>query len=244
MSNIYSTTKNKQGFTLVELSIVLVIIGLLIGGILVGQSLIRSTEMKRFVSEINQLTILAGNFKERFRYLPGDLRGSDYFATGCAGNYCDGNQNGGVLASIEGNNFWLHLQLANMLEFKGHGAIYSDDSESVGWGSFANSMKQLNAYYTVLGPESYLRAYGSVDNNYFTVGDYNVASFTIEELYAMETKYDDKIANAGLIRGWRTSVLNYCTSSDYSAYQVGAYSDGERRCYAQFNYFTFLDFEY
>lgn len=62
----------KNGFTLVELSIVLVIIGLLIGGILVAQSLIDSAKINAQVRQIQQYDIAVSNFKERYRGLPGD----------------------------------------------------------------------------------------------------------------------------------------------------------------------------
>jgi len=61
-----------RGFTLVELSIVLVIIGLLIGGILVGQSLIESSKINSFIKQIQQYDIATRNFKMKYKYLPGD----------------------------------------------------------------------------------------------------------------------------------------------------------------------------
>lgn len=64
--------KFQKGFTLVELSIVLVIIGLLIGGILVAQSLIDSVKIQSFVRQIQQYDIAISNFKLNFRCLPGD----------------------------------------------------------------------------------------------------------------------------------------------------------------------------
>lgn len=63
--------KNK-GFTLVELSIVLVVIGLLIGGILVGKSLIDSARMNSFISQIQQYDGAIATFKSKYKYLPGD----------------------------------------------------------------------------------------------------------------------------------------------------------------------------
>ena len=62
----------KKGFTLVELSIVLVIIGLLIGGLLVGQSMIRTAKMGAFIRQIGQFDIAVSNFRTKYGYLPGD----------------------------------------------------------------------------------------------------------------------------------------------------------------------------
>ena len=61
-----------KGFTLVELSIVLVIIGLLIGGILVGQSLIESAKLNSFVRQIAQYDAGVSSFYSKFRAIPGD----------------------------------------------------------------------------------------------------------------------------------------------------------------------------
>jgi prepilin-type N-terminal cleavage/methylation domain-containing protein len=65
----------KNGFTLVELSIVLVIVGLLIGGILVAQSLISTSRIAAQVAQIQQFDAAVMNFKTRYNYLPGDAPG-------------------------------------------------------------------------------------------------------------------------------------------------------------------------
>lgn len=63
----------RKGFTLIELSIVLVIIGLLVGGVLVGQSLIDSVKVNKAISEGRQYEILIAQFDQRFKQLPGDF---------------------------------------------------------------------------------------------------------------------------------------------------------------------------
>jgi prepilin-type N-terminal cleavage/methylation domain-containing protein len=62
----------KQGFTLVELSIVLVIIGLLIGGILVAQSMIDTSKIEAQVRQIGQFDSAVANFVTKYNSLPGD----------------------------------------------------------------------------------------------------------------------------------------------------------------------------
>jgi len=64
----------RKGFTLVELSIVLVIIGLLIGGILAAQSMISSAKIQKTVKQIEQFDIASANVVTKFNCLPGDCR--------------------------------------------------------------------------------------------------------------------------------------------------------------------------
>ena len=63
----------KQGFTLVELSIVLVILGLLAGGVLTGQSLIRAAELRSISTDLNRYNSAVDNFRTRYVGLPGDI---------------------------------------------------------------------------------------------------------------------------------------------------------------------------
>ena len=101
----------RRGFTLVELSIVLVIIGLLTGGILAAQSLIESVKITRQVSDLQQYNIVIRNFEEKFRQLPGD---SILFQP--PGNN-DGQFNSlGLQLTTESAAFWKHLSDSNMLQ--------------------------------------------------------------------------------------------------------------------------------
>ena len=65
--------KNQQsGFTLVEIAIVLVIIGLLLGGILKGQELINSAKAKSYASDFRVIQTSLYGFQDRFKAIPGD----------------------------------------------------------------------------------------------------------------------------------------------------------------------------
>jgi prepilin-type N-terminal cleavage/methylation domain-containing protein len=77
----YNTT---GGFTLVELSIVLVIIGLIVGGILVGRDLIRASEVRSSVSQLEKLDTAVNAFRLKYEALPGDISAEQAAAFGMA----------------------------------------------------------------------------------------------------------------------------------------------------------------
>lgn len=70
---------HKNGFTLVELAIVLVIIGLIVGGILTGTMLIRSAEIRSTISERDNIQAAINTFRTRYHGLPGDMRNATRF---------------------------------------------------------------------------------------------------------------------------------------------------------------------
>jgi prepilin-type N-terminal cleavage/methylation domain-containing protein len=68
-----------RGFTLIELSIVLVIIGLIIGGIMVGRDLIRAAQLKRTIREVEMLNTAVNTFQVKYNCLPGDCVNATQF---------------------------------------------------------------------------------------------------------------------------------------------------------------------
>jgi prepilin-type N-terminal cleavage/methylation domain-containing protein len=65
--------KLRRGFTLIELSIVLVVLGLIVGGVLVGQSLVNSARGRAQITQIEQFNTAANAFWAKYGYLPGDI---------------------------------------------------------------------------------------------------------------------------------------------------------------------------
>jgi len=73
---------HQNGFTLIELSIVLVIVGLLAAGILVGRDLIHAAEMRQQISQIEKFNTAIRAFQTKYGALPGDLKADDAVALG------------------------------------------------------------------------------------------------------------------------------------------------------------------
>lgn len=123
-----------KAFSLVELSIVLVILGLLTGGVLAGKSLIRASELRSVSADLSRFRAAAYTFRDKYFYLPGDLANATAFwgdrATGtgaCADpavadgspGTCNGNGDGKIdllSATNEGSLSWQHLARAGLVE--------------------------------------------------------------------------------------------------------------------------------
>ena len=128
--------RSKQsGFTLVEIAIVLVIIGLLLGGVLKGQELINSAKVKNMINDFRTVSSLVYSYQDRFKAFPGDQTQAQLdsaFGAGAAtectttaglcakGNArLDGDWNSTTLAvatalTHETFVFWQHVRLANL----------------------------------------------------------------------------------------------------------------------------------
>src|SRR4051812_2089092 len=108
---------SRHAFTLIELSIVLVIIGLIIGGILVGEDLIESARQRKFISEVDQIKASVNVFKVKYNYWPGDFPQATQVFTDPA--VVNGTGDGVVwymanhllVGGVEKFQFWLHMSL-------------------------------------------------------------------------------------------------------------------------------------
>ena len=118
--------KQQTGFTLVEIAIVLVIIGLLLGGVLKGQELINNAKVKNLANDFRSISTFVYAYQDRFRALPGDDLAANTHVNGCTltkttnnskkvrGNArIDGAWNSATNTD-ESFLFWQHVRLANL----------------------------------------------------------------------------------------------------------------------------------
>jgi prepilin-type N-terminal cleavage/methylation domain-containing protein len=116
--------KNQQsGFTLVEIAIVLVIIGLLLGGVLKGQELVNSAKVKNLANDFRSISSFVYAYQDRFRALPGDDRSADTHVSGGTNATTPEKSVGNARINGDWNSstgtdesflFWQHVRLAGL----------------------------------------------------------------------------------------------------------------------------------
>lgn len=110
-----SLRTHEHGFTLIELSIVLVIIGLIIGGVLMGRDLIKAAEMRALSSETENYKLVINTFKLKYNALPGDFSGASTLWSGARNGNGNGSLDGFAVADSEHTAAWHHLSSAELI---------------------------------------------------------------------------------------------------------------------------------
>lgn len=214
-----------HGFTLIELSIVLVIIGLIVGGVLVGRDLIIAATVRAQISQIEKFQTAANVFRGKYVYLPGDIPDPDatrfgFVLRGVGGGQGDGNwvlegydgagPNGQYAGNGETAMFWVDLTYANGMNLN---LINGNFRMAATSGSPPNTFggSALDAYApkAVLGSNNhvYIWSYNSVNyyclSNLLTIQqDQNpmieADGIKVREAYSVDKKMDDGLANEGI----------------------------------------------
>lgn len=226
----------RQAFSLVELSIVLVILGLLTGGILAGQSLIRASELRAAATEYSRYVAAIGSFRDKYFALPGDMVNATKFwgAATCPGTNaspsttvatCDGDGNGAIQTNAANANevfrFWQHLANAGLIEGSYSGVSNSATATGaearLSWNVPASKLgragwsPQYFGTITINGSGSGLFE-GDYGNLFYfgAVGPGNLTGdpsiLKPEEAWNIDTKLDDGRPGSGRVTTWEVST--------------------------------------
>jgi len=144
-------TKGEGGFTLVELAVVMIIIGLLIGGVLKGQELIANAQITATASAVKGIDAAATTFRDSFAALPGDISNPATRLTNCGAAPCsnagDGNSrvdddtpDVAMTANGENEAFFVHLGAADLISG-------IDINLGTQWGGFYPSAPILGGFH-------------------------------------------------------------------------------------------------
>ena len=238
----------RRAFSLVELSIVLVILGLLVGGVLSGQSLIRASQLRAVTSEYTRYKTAVGTFRDKYFAIPGDMTTATSFwgtSANCPGTFaqgstttatCNGDGDGvlnqGAATSDEIFRFWQHLANAGLIE-----GSYS----GVTGGAGSNQVSLIGSnvppsHLTAAGWSVYNAGVPTVTSTLWFEGTYNnIFMFGLpqtgtsitdqpvlkaEEAWNIDTKLDDGKPGTGTVRVYEVYGVGSTNCHDQTASAV------------------------
>ena len=219
-------TTAKSAFTLVEISIVLVIVGLLVGGVVVGRSLTHSAQVESVVTEFGKYKNAIATFKDTYSALPGDMPNAVQYWQAQAGGTADGldptcaalttpatgtktcNGDGDGMIAVnpatdnhEEFRFWQHLSNAGLIDgsFSGvHGPAGITDSQP--------GVNVPKARFPLGGWGAFTFTAGTgITTNYLLFGGGNTGGpaaaplLMPEEAYNIDRKLDDGLPQSGKV---------------------------------------------
>jgi prepilin-type N-terminal cleavage/methylation domain-containing protein len=203
--------KTRQtGFTLVEIAIVLVIIGLLLGGILKGQEMIVQAKVKNSISDFSGISAAYFGYQDRYRAIPGDDKDATRWGIPVAeagdGDRVLAGTYASTVATEETNMWWDHLRRSGFVT-GGNGIAHPNNS----FNGLLGVQQGDNAGGTVLGGFS----------NLFLCS----TNLPDKVAIALDVQMDDGNPGAGAVRAPDTGVSALATAA--SAYaETGNYTYG------------------
>jgi prepilin-type N-terminal cleavage/methylation domain-containing protein len=204
--------RNKQrGFTLVEIAIVLVIIGLLLGGILKGQELITSARVRNIADQNSGVQAAYYGFIDRYRQIPGDMNGTlacqaiGNSLPGCPSNGVGGNGNGRLEQDDykEASALWAQLAAAGFIQGAYQGGA-TDDASYV-----AQTVAPINAFNgrLMLTRTAQYVPSTSTERLGLIIGN----KIPVNVMRELDVKVDDGMPTTGVLRSTSATSANPST---------------------------------
>ena len=241
----YSVFYRRQaaGFTLLEMSIVLVIIAFLVGGIVAGKALVAQSQLRTIIEELQTYQHAVELFHEKYNELPGDMIDAEQlWGTAAAGNAClmfistgpetcNGNGDGMIdytSHSAERNRAWQHMSNAGMVSGQYTGV---DPAGINGYTGVAGVNEPASALkpggYTLgftrpiltdaISPGYFIGTYGNnIHLGFDNVGLTQSALLKPSDQQAIDLKMDDGHPTTGIVLAHKSPWNLGCTTTDVS----------------------------
>ena len=245
----------RKGFTLLEISVVLMVIGLLIGGIIMAQSLIRSSKVQTIVQDVAAYQGAIAQFKQKYGAIPGDMANAgNYWSTVSSGNG-DGHITLDTTSPYEQFLVWQHLADGGFISGSYTGtsvagaaqaAYYCAPGVNCPGGSITQSQAYFLQYYNSTSttyhwlqpPGHYLIVGNSVATVATDSTEYpGYPLLTAAEAFSLDSKVDDGLPGLGTWKSFEIGKDGYipncvlASSSSTSAPTDGTYSSESTAIY-------------
>ncbi len=225
--------QKNSGFTLVELSIVLVIIGLLVGGILAGADLIRAAKVGKIISEREQIMTAMNTFYLKYNCIPGDCYNISTYLSGETNGDGDEVMENTTVASNPAEIYaaWKQMAAATLYpgNFNGLNGSGGANNHSVigtnipgskaiskaGYSFYANSTMSGDPYpgYWWNGTYGNIVWFGKENSNTVTLDP----ALKPVDAHNIDKKLDDGIPGTGKVRALYANISSCTTSGSSTA---------------------------
>lgn len=219
--SLQKRSSRQSGFTLVELAIVLLIIGIFLGGILRMNEILFIAKARRVMAESNETSAAIKGFQDKYGGLPGDFPQASVQIAGCQpgnANFCtngDGNtivgchvgicgftnsgwdqdQTGATFPAVETSLFWKHLAITHYIK----GVIPNANPANPAW-SMTHPSNPLGGGYEIFVDTENAGSSVSIRSQVRPTGMIDVGqntNLTGKQAKYMDEKYDDGLPGSG-----------------------------------------------
>lgn len=206
-----------------ELAVVLVIIGLIVGGILVGRDMIRGSELQSVLTDVDKYKTAVNIFESRYNAMPGDLSTATGYWSGTTNGNGNGviDYNGGAVSGSEEYLAWQHLALAGLIP--GSATKYNNTVSALPQSKLNNGYYRMSYQQGILQSGAYTGVYGrfghmiSINAWSTSSGLANAAILSAKDVTSLDQKADDGFAPTGNIMGFnQQGAGGGCVSNDYT----------------------------